>query len=99
MRSRTPDPDPNPNPNPNLSPHPNQASACKAALNMPRSGDGKGGKGMEDDMDATKTGEAFDPRTLDPKARDTCTRYTYAYARPQGARWMVHAHRLLGVKM
>ena len=28
---------------------------------------------MEDDMDATKTGEAFDPRTLDLKARDTCT--------------------------
>ena len=30
---------------------------------------------MEDDMDATKTGEAFDPRTLDLKARDTCTCY------------------------
>ena len=37
---------------------------------MPRSGGGKGGKGVEEDMDATKTGEAFDPRTLDLKARD-----------------------------
>ncbi len=42
-----------------------EASACKAALNMPR-----GGKEDDIDLDASKTGEAFDPRTLDLKARD-----------------------------
>jgi|TARA_B110000196_G_C20692014_1_gene451299 plastocyanin len=38
---------------------------------VPRSEGGKGGKGLEEDLDASKSGEAFDPRTLDLKVGDT----------------------------
>ena len=42
-----------------------EAGACKAALSMPLCS-----KADEAGLDASKTGEAFDPRTLDLKARD-----------------------------
>ena len=65
------EPNPDPEPNSNHEPHPNQAGACKAALSVPHSEGGKGGKGLEEDLDASKSGEAFDPRTLDLKVGDT----------------------------